>query len=80
MNSSLDTPKPCSSVLPVASEIRCPLCGYAVGAQADRLVCAVCPLARGCDFARCPRCGYEWAKESQLLTWLRRWIRASPPP
>jgi hypothetical protein len=55
----------------------CPLCGCRFEAAESVPVCGACPMAFGCDLARCPHCGYEWAERSALVTWLTRRRRAS---
>ncbi len=54
----------------------CPLCSYAIAPDEALRACQQCPLARGCQLLRCPRCGYEWAGQSHLLNGLNRlWQR-----
>ena len=56
--------------------MRCPLCGQEFASWESNSVCTRCPLAGGCHLTRCPRCGYEWAEESRLVSWFqRRWHR-----
>lgn len=55
----------------------CPLCGIDFEGAACH---SSCPMSRGCDMVRCPRCGYEFVESGRLLDMLRRWIRRGPPP
>jgi len=51
----------------------CGLCGHAFthGDQA----CGSCALGAGCELVKCPRCGYQFPRESQLLRWFARLAR-----
>jgi hypothetical protein len=56
----------------------CPLCGHRFTREQGTAACAGCPLARGCNLVRCPRCGYETVAESRLGRLLRKLkVRAS---
>ncbi len=37
----------------------CGFCAYGFLEDRAQPVCRRCPLAAGCRFVRCPRCGYE---------------------
>ena len=47
----------------------CPLCGI----DFEGATChSSCPMSRGCDMVRCPRCGYEFVESGRILDMLRR--------
>ena len=50
----------------------CPLCGIDFEGTECR---SACPMSRGCDMVRCPRCGYEFVESGRFVDMLRRWIR-----
>jgi hypothetical protein len=50
-------------------DFQCPLCGIdftGKGCQHS------CPIAKGCQMIRCPRCGYEFVCDSKFIGLLRR--------
>lgn len=53
-----------------ASVFECGLCGFAFthGEQA----CGSCLLGNGCLLVRCPRCGFQFPRESRTASGLRR--------
>ncbi len=51
--------------------MKCGLCGYEFDPNQAGTVCGGCPLVRGCQLVRCPRCGYEMPPEAKLIGWLR---------
>lgn len=53
----------------------CPLCSTEFESATCR---ASCPISRGCDMVRCPRCGYEFVESGRIADLLRRWIRRGP--
>ncbi len=55
----------------------CPLCSTGFESATCR---SSCPMSRGCDMVRCPRCGYEFVESGRIADLLRRWIRRGPPP
>ncbi len=55
----------------------CPLCNTDFEGAACH---SSCPMSRGCDMVRCPRCGYEFVESGRFLDMLRRWIRRGPAP
>ena len=55
----------------------CPLCSTDFEGAACH---STCPMSRGCDMVRCPRCGYEFVESGRILDMLRRWIRRGPAP
>ena len=53
----------------------CPLCGTDfTGAECH----SSCPVSRGCEMVRCPRCRYEFVESGRLTDMLLRWIRRAP--
>jgi len=48
----------------LATVFACGLCGleFTHGGQA----CASCAIGAGCDLVKCPRCGYQFPRTSQL--------------
>ncbi len=50
----------------------CPLCSTDFAGTECR---SSCPLSRGCEMVRCPRCGYEFVEDGRLAAMLRRWLR-----
>lgn len=58
-------------------QYECPLCGTDFEGAACH---STCPMSRGCDMVRCPRCSYEFVESGRLLDMLRRWIRRGPRP
>lgn len=59
------------SVVPTV--FACGLCGFAFthGDQA----CGSCALGAGCALVKCPRCGYQFPRESYLAGVLERLVR-----
>jgi hypothetical protein len=51
----------------------CGLCGHGF-THGDR-ACGSCLLGAGCELVKCPRCGYQLPRESQLLRWVDRLAR-----
>lgn len=51
----------------------CSLCG-ARFTHAEK-ACSACPLNRGCEVVRCPNCGFQFPRESQLVRLARRLFR-----
>ena len=53
-----------------ATVFECGLCGLAFthGDQA----CGSCLLGNGCLLVKCPRCGYQFPRESQLVSLVAR--------
>ena len=63
--------------------MKCGFCGHDFDPQAAEPACRSCPLARGCQLVRCPRCGYEMPPEAKLVRWvrkLRQRVQARPVP
>lgn len=61
---------------PAGTVFHCALCG-ARFTHGDR-VCGACPLVNGCQLVRCPSCGYQFPRESALVSGLQRlWARWS---
>lgn len=58
---------------PMPTVFACGLCGFTFthGDQA----CGSCALGAGCALVRCPRCGYQFPRESYLFESLLRWFR-----
>ena len=52
-----------------ASVFQCPLCSgrFTHGA----LACTGCPLHAGCEVVKCPHCGYQSPRRSQIVDWVR---------
>jgi hypothetical protein len=53
-----------------ATRFQCGLCGAAF-THGDR-ACAGCELGASCLLVKCPRCGYQFPRESRLLALLGR--------
>jgi len=51
--------------------MKCGFCGYEFGPEEAGTACGSCPLVKGCNLVRCPRCGYEMPPEAKLIIWLR---------
>lgn len=50
----------------------CPLCSLAF----DGASChGSCPMSRGCEMVRCPRCQYEFVEDGFLAGLFRRLVR-----
>lgn len=51
----------------------CGLCGlrFTHGGK----VCSSCALSAGCDLVKCPRCGFQFPRESRLVALARRLMR-----
>jgi tRNA(Ile2) C34 agmatinyltransferase TiaS len=56
-----------------ATVFDCALCGNRF-THGD-LVCGACILSAGCQVVRCPRCGYQFPRDSTLVAWVRRLFR-----
>ncbi len=44
------------------NKIKCAVCGFEFEPDYDSPVCEKCPvfeLKKGCNFAKCPNCGYD---------------------
>ena len=56
----------------------CSLCGlrFTHGGK----VCTSCALGGGCDLVKCPRCGFQFPRESRILALVRRLLRAPGAP
>ena len=56
----------------------CGLCGlrFTHGGK----VCTSCVLSGGCDLVKCPRCGFQFPRESRVVALVRRLLRASRTP
>ena len=53
-----------------ATAFDCPLCGAKF--SHGQLVCGSCPLHAGCDIIKCPSCGYQFPRRSQVIDFARR--------
>jgi len=49
----------------------CPLCGHSFTEETAANECRSCTLFAGCQWVRCPKCGYEWPREPRIVRWLR---------
>lgn len=54
-----------------ATVFACGLCGH--GFTHGNQACSSCALGAGCALVRCPRCGYQFPRESLLETWFK-WL------
>jgi len=44
--------------------MKCSICGHEFDEKTSRSACESCPMSHGgCDLAKCPRCGFENAKQ-----------------
>ncbi len=59
---------------------RCPLCSYVAQEGESVRACQGCPFTSGCELTRCPRCGYEWPEESQVVSWMKRAFASTKDP
>ena len=57
----------------LSAMVACGYCGQRFREDRGQPVCRRCPLASGCHFVRCPRCGYENPVPPR---WLSRFIEA----
>ena len=55
---------------PAGTVFSCTLCG-ARFTHAEK-ACSACPLNHGCEVVRCPNCGFQFPRESQLVRLARR--------
>ncbi len=53
--------------------MKCMLCGLEFKEEEGQAACKGCPIARSCSLIKCPNCGYEISKESDLIKSLKRW-------
>jgi predicted amidophosphoribosyltransferase len=51
----------------------CGLCGLQF-THGDRC-CSSCALGAACELVKCPRCGYQFPRGSQVFEWLGRMAR-----
>ncbi len=51
--------------------MKCSLCGHVFDEKSAAAACARCPIARGCNLARCPNCGFEMPVDPGWIRWLR---------
>lgn len=51
--------------------MKCSLCGHEFDPESALAPCRGCPLARGCDLVRCPKCGFETPVEPKWIVRLR---------
>ncbi len=58
---------------PPPAVFACGLCGYSFthGDQA----CSSCALGAACSLVKCPRCGYQFPRESRLEAWFKWFYR-----
>jgi hypothetical protein len=56
----------------------CGLCGlrFTHGGK----VCSSCVLSNGCDLVKCPGCGYQFPRESRMVSLMQRLLRAWGTP
>jgi len=57
-----------------SNTIVCGLCAQEFPEDRGQPACRGCPLAAGCHFVRCPRCGYENPLPPAWLSRLARWV------
>ena len=50
------------------TRFECGLCGHGF-THGDR-ACSSCALGAVCELVKCPRCGYQFPRGSQLFDWL----------
>ena len=54
----------------------CQMCGLAF----DGASChGSCPMSRGCEMVRCPRCGYEFVEDGYVAGLFRRLLSRRKP-
>jgi hypothetical protein len=52
----------------------CGFCGRPFATDEGQPTCVSCPVRGGCQFVRCPHCGYENPVEPAWLTRVRAWF------
>jgi hypothetical protein len=62
---------------PQAPDQTCGFCARTFAQDEGQPTCAACPLKGGCQFLRCPYCGYENPVTPLWLTRLRSWLEPS---
>lgn len=53
--------------------MKCQLCGLEFKEEEGQLACRGCHMTGPCGLIKCPNCGYETPKESNLIKSLKRW-------
>jgi rubredoxin len=53
--------------------MKCQLCGLEFKEEEGQTACSGCHMSRSCGLIKCPNCGYEAPKESNLIKSLKRW-------
>lgn len=53
--------------------IECPMCSHRFEEAEGVACCESCPLGKGCNLLKCPRCGYEIPREPRLVKAIRNW-------
>lgn len=53
--------------------MRCDYCGNEFDESDGHKSCSACSMFGGCQMVKCPRCGYEWPRETKLVKWIRQW-------
>lgn len=49
----------------------CPLCSADFGGNGESCHSS-CPMSRGCNMIKCPRCNYEFVEDSAIVNFVRR--------
>jgi hypothetical protein len=55
--------------------IDCGMCGHSFTFGEGTACSSGCPMSSGCGMVTCPSCGYEFPRESKLLTLLTNLVR-----
>lgn len=50
----------------------CSMCGLKFDREDAAKGCAGCPMSKGCELVKCPRCGFELAPEPEWALKLKR--------
>lgn len=63
---------------PDGTVFECGLCGlrFTHGGK----VCTSCALSGGCDLVKCPGCGFQFPRESRVVSLVRRLFRRGGSP
>ena len=49
----------------------CPLCSNAFGSDGEACHSS-CPMSKGCNMIKCPRCNYEFVEDSSIVNLFRK--------
>lgn len=52
-------------------EYNCPLCSNTFGGNGEKCHSS-CPMSKGCNMIKCPRCNYEFVEDSSIVNMFRK--------